>query len=95
GGGRAAPPPAGGGAPPPRGGAGGGGGGGGGPPPAAQPAIADPGQLPLRPRPSLQAVRGSESRTVDLTAEDDTQAMPRYAFDSLEAKLTEMERKLG
>ncbi|GHJ97974.1 membrane protein [Streptomyces sp. NE5-10] len=61
----------------------------------AEPAIADPGQLPLRPRPSLQAVRGSESRTVDLTAEDDTQAMPRYAFDSLEAKLSEMERKLG
>ncbi|MFE1349277.1 hypothetical protein ACFW57_32325, partial [Streptomyces sp. NPDC058757] len=61
----------------------------------AEPAIADPGQLPLRPRPSLQAVRGSEARTVDLTAEDDTQSMPRYAFDSLEAKLSEMERKLG
>ncbi|MFB7344324.1 hypothetical protein ACFCZ6_30185, partial [Streptomyces hydrogenans] len=52
-------------------------------------------EVPLRPRPSLQAVRRSESRTVDLTAEDDTQAMPRYAFDSLEAKLSEMERKLG
>ncbi|MFD6759229.1 hypothetical protein ACFWDW_09025, partial [Streptomyces roseolus] len=64
--------------------------------PGAQPAIADPGQLPLRPRPSLQAVRESEkreSRTVDLTAEDDTQALPR--LDSLEAKISEMERLLG
>ncbi|MFH8258900.1 DUF2637 domain-containing protein [Streptomyces roseolus] len=62
----------------------------------AEPAIADPGQLPLRPRPSLQAVRESEkreSRTVDLTAEDDTQALPR--LDSLEAKISEMERLLG
>ncbi|MGW6244129.1 DUF2637 domain-containing protein, partial [Streptomyces roseolus] len=65
-------------------------------PPSPEPAIADPGQLPLRPRPSLQAVRESEkreSRTVDLTAEDDTQALPR--LDSLEAKISEMERLLG
>ncbi|WP_282695640.1 DUF2637 domain-containing protein [Streptomyces sp. CC208A] len=59
----------------------------------AEPAIADPGQLPLRPRPSLQAVRASESRTVDLTAEDDTQTLPR--LDSLERKLSEMERQFG
>ncbi|MER6481760.1 hypothetical protein ABT281_36780, partial [Streptomyces filamentosus] len=60
----------------------------------AEPAIADPGQLPLRPRPSLQAVRASSrSRTVDLTAEDDTQGLP--LLDDLEAKISEMERKLG
>ncbi|MFI8324929.1 DUF2637 domain-containing protein [Streptomyces sp. NPDC085529] len=58
----------------------------------AEPAIADPGQLPLRPRPSLQAVRHGEPRTVDLTAEDDTQGL---LLDNLEAKISEMERKLG
>ncbi|MFC8455409.1 hypothetical protein ACFUJ0_00630, partial [Streptomyces sp. NPDC057242] len=77
----AAPPPA----PPP-------------PPGRAPPAIADPGQLPLRPRPSLQAVRGDEpragdSRAVDLTAEDDTQALPR--LDSLERKLKDLEQQFG
>ncbi|MFE6229149.1 DUF2637 domain-containing protein [Streptomyces sp. NPDC057854] len=58
----------------------------------AEPAIADPGQLPLRPRPSLQAVRHDEPRRVDLTAEDDTQGL---LLDDLEAKISEMERKLG
>ncbi|MEU0379637.1 DUF2637 domain-containing protein [Streptomyces cyaneofuscatus] len=78
-------------------------------PPVAEPAIAEPGQLPLRPRPSLQAVGptqpadgssskslgpsnpGSEARTVDLTAEDDTQALPR--LDSLEQKLKDLEQQ--
>ncbi|MCX3060907.1 DUF2637 domain-containing protein [Streptomyces beihaiensis] len=58
-------------------------------------------QLPVRPRPSLQAVRtGSEPGragkapvTVDLTAEDDTQALPR--LDSLEQKLKDLEQQLG
>ncbi|MCX5393940.1 DUF2637 domain-containing protein [Streptomyces sp. NBC_00094] len=73
----------------------------------AEPAIADPGQLPLRPRPSLQAVRGAEPRTgdtrgtdyradsrmVDLTAEDDTQTLPR--LDSLERKLKDLEQQFG
>ncbi|MFB7238019.1 DUF2637 domain-containing protein [Streptomyces sp. NPDC056269] len=64
----------------------------------AEPAIADPGQLPLRPRPSLQAVGGREphpgdSRTVDLTAEDDTQTLPR--LDSLERKLKDLEQQFG
>ncbi|MFD7569095.1 hypothetical protein ACFV6U_01020, partial [Streptomyces sp. NPDC059810] len=64
----------------------------------AHPAIADPGQLPLRPRPSLQAVGGREphpgdSRTVDLTAEDDTQTLPR--LDSLERKLKDLEQQFG
>ncbi|MYV69738.1 DUF2637 domain-containing protein, partial [Streptomyces sp. SID2131] len=71
--------------------------------PVVEPAIADPGQLPLRPRPSLQAVKGDEprtgdsgtgdSRTVDLTAEDDTQALPR--LDSLERKLKDLEQQFG
>ncbi|CAD5928816.1 MULTISPECIES: DUF2637 domain-containing protein [Streptomyces] len=78
-------------------------------PPVAEPAIAEPGQLPLRPRPSLQAVGptqpadgssskslgpsnpGSDARTVDLTAEDDTQALPR--LDSLEQKLKDLEQQ--
>ncbi|MEU8531177.1 MULTISPECIES: DUF2637 domain-containing protein [Streptomyces] len=66
-------------------------------PSVAEPAIADPEQLPLRPRPSLQAVRGAdprgESRTVDLTAEDDTQTLPR--LDSLERKLKDLEQQFG
>lgn len=64
--------------------------------PGPEPAIAEPGQLPLRSRPSLQAVKGSigaEPRTVDLTAEDDTQTLPR--LDSLERKLTDLERQFG
>ncbi|NED84652.1 DUF2637 domain-containing protein [Streptomyces sp. SID11233] len=71
----------------------------------AEPAISEPGQLPLRPRPSLQAVTGSSStnapdpsttdpRAVDLTAEDDdTQALPR--LDSLEQKLKDLEQQFG
>lgn len=59
----------------------------------AEPAISDPGQLPLRHRPSLQAVKGSEPRTVDLTAEDDTQTLPR--LDSLERKLKDLEQQFG
>ncbi|MFD3885575.1 DUF2637 domain-containing protein [Streptomyces microflavus] len=77
----------------------------------AEPAITEPGQLPLRPRPSLQAVGpkqpadGSSSkslgpstpagdaRTVDLTAEDDTQTLPR--LDSLEQKLKDLEQQFG
>ncbi|MGD6742449.1 DUF2637 domain-containing protein [Streptomyces sp. BH106] len=65
--------------------------------PQAAPA---PEQLPLRARPSLQAVKGiRRSRdqkapvTVDLTAEDDTQALPR--LDSLEQKLKDLEQQLG
>ncbi|WP_185027156.1 DUF2637 domain-containing protein [Streptomyces candidus] len=64
----------------------------------AEPAIPEPGQLPLRSRPSLQAVKaagtkGVETRTVDLTAEDDTQALPR--LDSLEQKLKDLEQQFG
>ncbi|TQK51151.1 uncharacterized protein DUF2637 [Streptomyces sp. SLBN-118] len=62
----------------------------------AEPAIAEPGMLPLRARPSLQAVKqagGTESRTIDLTAEDDTQALPR--LDSLERKLKDLEQQFG
>ena len=54
-------------------------------------------QLPLRARPSLQAVKsGSEAQpplTVDLTAEDDTQALPR--LDTLEQKLKDLEQQFG
>ncbi|WP_236239358.1 DUF2637 domain-containing protein [Streptomyces sp. CC228A] len=59
----------------------------------AEPAIAEQGQLPHRSRPSLQAVKGPEPRTVDLTAEDDTQAIPR--LDSLEEKLKSLEQQFG
>ncbi|MEU3026681.1 DUF2637 domain-containing protein [Streptomyces incarnatus] len=67
----------------------------------AEPAIAAAEQLPLPSRPSLQPVRkgsepvakGSEPVTVDLTAEDDTMALPR--LDSLERKLKEMEQQFG
>jgi hypothetical protein len=71
---------------------------------AVEPAISEPGQLPLRPRPSLQAVNSTSSktasdrstsdpRTVDLTAEDDTQTLPR--LDSLERKLKDLEQQFG
>ncbi|GAA3096656.1 DUF2637 domain-containing protein [Streptomyces rectiviolaceus] len=51
-------------------------------------------QLPLRSRPSLQAVKnGTEPVTVDLTAEDDTQTLPR--LDSLEQKLKDLEQQFG
>ncbi|MEV0125719.1 DUF2637 domain-containing protein [Streptomyces sp. NPDC050703] len=62
----------------------------------ADPAIAGHEQLPLRARPSLQAVRGDSEAapvTVDLTAEDDTQALPR--LDSLERKLKDLEQQFG
>ncbi|MER5932976.1 DUF2637 domain-containing protein [Streptomyces sp. NPDC002054] len=65
-------------------------------PVGAEPAIAEPGQLPALRRPSLQAVHGTETgeaRTVDLTAEDDTQALPR--LDSLERKLKDLEQQFG
>ncbi|MGW2084926.1 DUF2637 domain-containing protein [Streptomyces sp. NPDC001880] len=71
--------------------------------PVVEPAIAEPGQLPLRARPSLQAVTGpsadtpgrspADPVTVDLTAEDDTQALPR--LDSLERKLKDLEQQFG
>ncbi|WP_037858702.1 DUF2637 domain-containing protein [Streptomyces sp. NRRL S-340] len=59
----------------------------------AEPAIsAEP--LPVRARPSLQPVRkGADALTVDLTAEDDTQALPR--LDSLERKLKDLEQQFG
>lgn len=61
--------------------------------PTAEPAIA-PEQLPVRQRPSLQPVRkGSDPITVDLTAEDDTMALPR--LDSLERKLKDLEQQFG
>ncbi|MER6999075.1 DUF2637 domain-containing protein [Streptomyces sp. NPDC000410] len=64
-----------------------------GPGPVAEPAISEPGQLPPRSRPSLQAVKGTEPITVDLTAEDDTQTLPR--LDSLEQKLKHLEQQFG
>ncbi|MEU3980989.1 DUF2637 domain-containing protein [Streptomyces sp. NPDC026672] len=60
----------------------------------AEPAMATAEQLPVRSRPSLQPVRkGSDSHTVDLTAEDDTMALPR--LDSLERKLKDLEQQFG
>ncbi|WP_438291078.1 DUF2637 domain-containing protein [Streptomyces sp. HUAS TT7] len=62
----------------------------------AEPAIAEPGQLPLRTRHSLAALGtadASAAMTVDLTAEDDTQALPR--LDSLERKLKDLEQQFG
>ncbi|MFJ9906375.1 DUF2637 domain-containing protein [Streptomyces sp. NPDC101152] len=61
----------------------------------AEPALPTPEPLPVRQRPSLQPVRqgGSESVTVDLTAEDDTMALPR--LDSLERKLKDLEQQFG
>ncbi|MET9440408.1 DUF2637 domain-containing protein [Streptomyces sp. NPDC006610] len=61
---------------------------------AAEPAIPAP-ELPARARPSLQPVRssGSDPITVDLTAEDDTMALPR--LDSLERKLKDLEQQFG
>lgn len=49
--------------------------------------------LPMRGRPSLEAVRFGEPVTVDLTAEDDTQTLPR--LDSLERKLKDLEQQFG
>ncbi|MEV5242782.1 DUF2637 domain-containing protein [Streptomyces cinnamoneus] len=55
-----------------------------------EPSIVEQGQLPVRSRP-LQAV--GKPDPIDLTAEDDTQAIPR--LDSLEAKLAQIERQFG
>jgi hypothetical protein len=62
---------------------------------SAEPAIPAPEPLPVRQRPSLQPVRkgGSDQITVDLTAEDDTMALPR--LDSLERKLKDLEQQFG
>ncbi|MFJ3336428.1 DUF2637 domain-containing protein [Streptomyces sp. NPDC086766] len=60
----------------------------------AEPAISATEQLPVRARPSLQPVRkASDPITVDLTAEDDTMALPR--LDSLERKLKDLEQQFG
>ncbi|MFG3198668.1 DUF2637 domain-containing protein [Streptomyces sp. NPDC048208] len=59
-----------------------------------EPAIAATDKLTARQRPSLQSVRkGGEPVTVDLTAEDDTMALPR--LDSLERKLKDLEQQFG
>ncbi|MFE9771883.1 DUF2637 domain-containing protein [Streptomyces sp. NPDC005931] len=61
---------------------------------SAEPAISASEPLPVRARPSLQPVRGAaDPVTVDLTAEDDTQALPR--LDSLERKLKDLEQQFG
>ncbi|MFI1421193.1 DUF2637 domain-containing protein [Streptomyces sp. NPDC020731] len=61
---------------------------------SAEPAIPAPEALPVRARHSLQPVRtGADPKTVDLTAEDDTQALPR--LDSLERKLKDLEQQFG
>ncbi|MFB7499997.1 DUF2637 domain-containing protein [Streptomyces sp. NPDC056161] len=61
---------------------------------SSEPAIAAPEPLPVPSRPSLQPVRkGAEPITVDLTAEDDTMALPR--LDSLERKLKDLEQQFG
>lgn len=63
-------------------------------PTTAEPAISTAEQLPVRARPSLQPVRsGAEPVAVDLTAEDDTMALPR--LDSLERKLKDLEQQFG
>ncbi|MFE9249746.1 DUF2637 domain-containing protein [Streptomyces sp. NPDC007088] len=69
----------------------------------ADPAIPGQDQPPVSARPSLQALSATPDEAekgapkgadvVDLTAEDDTQALPR--LDSLERKLKEMERQFG
>ncbi|CAM5345833.1 DUF2637 domain-containing protein [Streptomyces pilosus] len=62
---------------------------------SAEPAISASEALPVRARHSLQPVRtgGADPLTVDLTAEDDTQALPR--LDSLERKLKDLEQQFG
>jgi hypothetical protein len=49
--------------------------------------------LPVRPRPSLVPHTQDPGTTFDLTAEDDTQTLPR--LDSLEQKLKDLERLYG
>ncbi|RFU85049.1 DUF2637 domain-containing protein [Streptomyces triticagri] len=56
----------------------------------------EPEQLPVRPRPPLQAVAAPDAvapAAVDLTAEDDTETLPR--LDSLERKLKDLEQQYG
>ncbi|MEU6353643.1 DUF2637 domain-containing protein [Streptomyces sp. NPDC047072] len=62
---------------------------------ATEPAIStpEPQPLPVRQRPSLQPVRHGADSSVDLTAEDDTMALPR--LDSLERKLKDLEQQFG
>jgi hypothetical protein len=60
---------------------------------AAEPARDERPELPTRQRPALQSIRGESRPLVDLTAEDDTQTLPR--LDSLEAKLKDLERQFG
>ncbi|MFD5625177.1 MULTISPECIES: DUF2637 domain-containing protein [unclassified Streptomyces] len=61
---------------------------------STEPAISAGEPLPVRSRPPLQPVRKSaEPFTVDLTAEDDTMALPR--LDSLERKLKDLEQQFG
>ena len=63
-------------------------------PATSEPAISTAEQLPVRSRPSLQPVRTSTTDySVDLTAEDDTMALPR--LDSLERKLKDLEQQFG
>ncbi|MFF0780384.1 MULTISPECIES: DUF2637 domain-containing protein [unclassified Streptomyces] len=63
-------------------------------PATAEPAISAPEALPVRSLPSLQPARkGADAITVDLTAEDDTMALPR--LDSLERKLKDLEQQFG
>ncbi|MFI8090591.1 DUF2637 domain-containing protein [Streptomyces sp. NPDC086080] len=61
---------------------------------SAEPALSAKEALPVPSRPSLQPVRtGADPMRVDLTAEDDTQALPR--LDSLERKLKDLEQQFG
>jgi hypothetical protein len=66
----------------------------------AEPVLADvteqgstTGRPPLEPVKNSAETAGAASRTVDLTAEDDTQALPR--LDSLERKLADLEQQFG
>ncbi|MDX3236193.1 DUF2637 domain-containing protein [Streptomyces sp. ME03-5709C] len=61
----------------------------------AEPAIApEKAELPPRSRPALSPVREEGVRaTIDLSAEDDTMALPK--LDSLERKLADLERQYG
>ncbi|MGW7263892.1 DUF2637 domain-containing protein [Streptomyces sp. NPDC054842] len=62
-------------------------------PASSEPAISASEQLPVRSRASLQPVRGATDPVIDLTAEDDTMALPR--LDSLERKLKDLEQQFG
>lgn len=62
---------------------------------SAEPAIEpEKAELPSRSRPALSPAREEALRTtIDLTAEDDTMALPK--LDSLERKLADLERQYG